>query len=35
MSGEVDYLLKPLVADVADYDRVYENLIDRMTLSDV
>jgi Lrp/AsnC family transcriptional regulator len=35
ISREVDYLLKLLVADVADYDRVYEMLIERITLSDV
>jgi Lrp/AsnC family transcriptional regulator len=35
MSGEVDYLLKLLVADIADYDRVYKKLINRITLSDV
>ena len=35
MSGDVDYLLKILVADIADYDRVYKKLIAATTLSDV
>ncbi len=35
MSGEVDYLLKILVADMADYDRVYKNLIAIAPLADV
>ena len=35
MSGDVDYLLKLLVADVADYDRVYKRLIRAVRLADV
>ncbi len=35
MSGDVDYLLKLLVADVADYDRVYKRLIRSVRLADV
>ncbi len=35
MAGEVDYLLKLLVRDVADYDRVYKKLIKAVPLSDV
>ncbi|MFI4986617.1 MAG: Lrp/AsnC family transcriptional regulator [Alphaproteobacteria bacterium] len=35
MSGEVDYLLKILVADIAHYDRVYKRLIKTASLSDV
>jgi Lrp/AsnC family transcriptional regulator len=35
MSGEVDYLLKVLVADVAEYDRVYHKLIRAAELYDV
>ena len=35
MAGDVDYLLKLLVSDVADYDRVYKKLIAAAALSDV
>jgi Lrp/AsnC family transcriptional regulator len=35
MAGDVDYLLKLLVRDVADYDRVYKKLIAAAALSDV
>jgi len=35
MSGEVDYLLKVMVADIAHYDRVYKRLIKVAKLSDV
>jgi len=35
MAGEVDYFLKLLVRDVADYDRVYKKLIKAAPLSDV
>ena len=35
LAGEVDYILKMMVASVADYDRVYQRLIARVTLSDV
>lgn len=35
MSGDTDYLLKLLVADVADYDRVYKKLIRSVRLEDV
>ena len=35
MSGEVDYLLKILVVDMADYDRVYKKLIAIAPLADV
>jgi len=35
MSGEVDYLLKVLVADIAHYDRVYKRLIKTASLTDV
>jgi len=34
-SGEVDYLLKLLVRDVADYDRVYTKRIKAVPLSDL
>ncbi len=35
MAGDIDYLLKLLVRDVADYDRVYKKLIEAVPLSDV
>ncbi|KQX25614.1 MULTISPECIES: Lrp/AsnC family transcriptional regulator [unclassified Sphingomonas] len=35
MSGEIDYLLKIVAADIADYDRIYKKLIDGVTISDV
>ncbi len=35
MSGEVDYLLKIKVADIAGYDRVYKQLIQTAPLADV
>jgi Lrp/AsnC family transcriptional regulator len=35
MSGDVDYLLKLQVADIADYDRVYKQLIKAVRLTDV
>lgn len=35
MAGDVDYLLKVLVPDIAGYDRVYKILISRIELSDV
>lgn len=35
MAGEVDYMLKFLVRDMADYDRVYKKLITVVSLSDV
>lgn len=35
MAGDIDYLLKLLVRDVADYDRVYKKLIKAAALSDV
>jgi Lrp/AsnC family transcriptional regulator len=36
LSGDVDYLLKILAADIADYDRVYKKLIERVpNLTDV
>lgn len=35
MAGEVDYMLKLLVRDMADYDRVYKKLIKAVPLSDV
>jgi Lrp/AsnC family transcriptional regulator len=35
MSGEIDYLLKALVPDIAAYDALYKKLISRIELSDV
>lgn len=35
MSGEVDYLLKVVVPDIAGYDRVYKRLIRGVELQDV
>ncbi len=35
MSGDVDYMLKICVRDIADYDRVYKKIIQVAPLSDV
>ena len=35
MSGDVDYLLRVVEPDIAAYDQVYKQLIQRMPLSDV
>lgn len=35
MSGDVDYLLKVIVRDIAEYDRIYKQLISVIDLSDV
>jgi len=35
LSGDIDYLLKVVVKDVADYDRVYKKIISTAPLSDV
>ncbi len=35
MSGEIDYLLRVVVPDIAAYDGVYKRLIERVTLADV
>jgi Lrp/AsnC family transcriptional regulator len=35
MSGDVDYLLKIVAADIADYDRIYKKLIRGAELHDV
>jgi len=35
MSGEVDYLLRVVVPDVAAYDNFYKRLIEKIDLSDV
>jgi len=35
MTGDLDYLIRARVADVADYDRLYQRLIRKLDLSDV
>ncbi len=35
MAGDVDYLLKIVVASVSEYDRVYKSLIKQMEIADV
>lgn len=35
MSGDLDYLIRAQVADMADYDRLYQRLIAKVPLSDV
>ncbi|WP_284223855.1 Lrp/AsnC ligand binding domain-containing protein, partial [Brevundimonas denitrificans] len=35
MSGDVDYLLKVVVPDIASYDNFYRRLIQSISLSDV
>jgi Lrp/AsnC family transcriptional regulator len=35
MSGEIDYLLKAFVPDIAAYDTLYKKLISRIDLNDV
>jgi Lrp/AsnC family transcriptional regulator len=35
MAGDVDYLLRVVVPDIAAYDAVYKRLIERIDLSDV
>lgn len=35
MSGDLDYLIRARVSDMADYDRLYQGLIKRVPLSDV
>ena len=35
MSGDIDYLLKVLVRDIGEYDRIYRKLIGSVELSDV
>lgn len=35
MSGDVDYMLKIVCKDIADYDRIYKSLIKRTTIYDV
>lgn len=35
LAGDVDYILKMMVGSVSDYDRVYQNLISKVSISDV
>ena len=35
MTGDLDYLIRARVADMSGYDRLYQNLIRRVPLSDV
>lgn len=35
MSGDLDYLIRARVSDMAGYDRLYQNLIRRVPMSDV
>jgi Lrp/AsnC family transcriptional regulator len=35
MSGDLDYLIRTRVADMADYDRLYQLLIARVPMGDV
>ena len=34
-SGDIDYIVRVRIADMADYDRLYQALIRRVSLSDV
>ncbi|MDE3120953.1 MAG: Lrp/AsnC family transcriptional regulator, partial [Paracoccaceae bacterium] len=35
MTGDLDYLIRARVADVKDYDRLYQALVQRVALADV
>jgi len=35
MTGDLDYLIRARVADMADYDRLYQDLIARVPMGDV
>lgn len=35
MTGDLDYLIRARVADVKDYDRLYQSLVRRIDLADV
>lgn len=35
MTGDLDYLIRARVANVADYERLYQRLIEQVPLSDV
>ncbi|WP_461425713.1 Lrp/AsnC family transcriptional regulator [Gymnodinialimonas sp.] len=35
MTGDLDYLIRARVSDMADYDRLYQRLIERVEMGDV
>ena len=35
MTGDLDYLIRARVSDMADYDRLYQQLITRMPIADI
>ena len=35
MSGDLDYLIRARIRDMADYDHLYRRLIEKVALSDV
>lgn len=35
MTGDLDYMIRARVADMADYDRLYQSLIDQVDIADV
>ena len=35
MTGDLDYLIRARVADMADYDRLYQHLIKRLPVADI
>ena len=35
MTGDLDYLVRARVADMADYDRLYQHLIKRLPVADI
>ncbi|MDG1473027.1 MAG: Lrp/AsnC family transcriptional regulator [Ascidiaceihabitans sp.] len=35
MTGDLDYLIRARVADMADYDRLYQQLITRLPVADI
>ena len=35
MSGELDYLIHARIADIKDYDALYQQLIRKVSMSDV
>ena len=35
MTGDLDYLIRARVSDMADYDRLYQQLITRLSIADI
>jgi Lrp/AsnC family transcriptional regulator len=35
MTGDLDYLIRARVSDMADYDRLYQQLITRLPIADI